>query len=163
MKLSQLFNFEKTTLKTTATPEGLIHETRYSASAFDPAIRSWTSRDNPLLLEMRANEFGSYDLGGRVKLGVFKWSWTALKTNLRKQEAINLMVAQEAEVMRKYGGFSQGVTTDDVVKKVKEGDYGRSHIFGYLKKNPEALDAWLASVTPAPQLAAAQPAVTPQP
>lgn len=157
MKLSNLFNFERTTFKTTTTLIGTVNHTRIGERPWDNNDYRWSTHNHPVRFEMRQNEFGSYDVAQRMQSGAFSWSWQPQATNIPKQEAINMLIAREVQVMHDFGGFKKGVTVGDVQKQVKEGDYGAGHIFGYLRKNPAALEAWAATIKPAAQKPAAPP------
>lgn len=155
MKLSKLFNFARTTFKTTATPTGTVNHVRYGERPWDYNDYRWQTTGHLVRFEMRQNEYGSYDVAQRMQKGAFSWTWQPHSTNIPKQEALNILIAREVGVMRDFGGFKKGVTVGDVTRQVEDGNYDGSHIFGYLKKNPEALNAWAASVTAANKKTAA--------
>ncbi len=145
--LSNIFNRRSETVKslrTTTVPDGVIrHIGERPWTNYD-----WDSYDHPHYLEMKRNKYGSYNIVQHTKAGVLRWLKNTPKTHLSQRQALNVLINQQVDVMRKFGGYTGSFTSGDLRSHIENGSFPRNHIFSYVKKHPEAVDHYLADYYP---------------
>lgn len=134
----------RTDFRSTTTYTGNVNHSVYDEDE-DHTYR-WQSGGHPVYLQMKKNEFGSYNIVQHMKFG---WGWKpqVLREHLSQQEAVNLMLDREVYVLREFGGFSKGLTYQDVHDKIEAGGYKSDHIFAHVKANPDAFKGWVRART----------------
>ncbi len=158
--LSKLFNNRSETvkhLKTTTVPDGVIrHIGERPWDNYD-----WDTYNHPRFLEMKRNKYGSYDIVQHTKASFLRWLKNTPKTHLSQRQALNVLINQQVDVMRKYGGYNANFTSGDLRDHIQNGSFPHNHIFTYVKKHPEAVDHYLADFYPQQKQSAPKPEAKP--
>lgn len=145
MKLRDIFSFSPDCIKTTPVPEGEIRHVRYGEQPWDNYVHRWTTNGHPMHYEMSPNGFGGYSVDRVMKTGVFSANTARIYENLSEQQAYTVLVDREVQTLIDYGGYNQKLTTEDLRKHIADKRYPGNHIFTRMKKNPQALDLWIAA------------------
>ena len=130
-------------LKTSKVPTGSVKHTKYGERPWDYNVYRWTTTGHPVFYKMVQNKFGGYDVVQNLRIRPLSWEHTVIDRSISEREALNILITQQTEVMRQFGGYKNSLTTDDVSKEVKSGKYPKDHIFGYAKEHPEVLINWV--------------------